>query len=505
MTQDSTSNGSGGNVRRRRFLQGAGASSVALIAGCAGSGDGGDTGNGNTDGGDTETDGGGSGGTTTGSTGPKYEGLTIRYWNRFHNNSGRASESIKNAISRFEDETGATVEVNYSAGDPGQRWLTLAREGERPHIMDQVSGFVGPFVELGIAKPFPEYRDLFSDELLDRTSWLMDPLGEQAYGGYDGIAHEFKFSSEPPRLFLARRDHLEAAGLDPESDFPPTDFEDSVRIAEALQADGPGKYGWQIYGSSGDVTDTCTEDWPVAQAGQEGKILNQDWTDTQIDGEPIKTTYENFVSLHVEHELSSPGTVSMSDEDGTQLLIRGEASMTQVPAATYADLLANAEDQVMNGDFVFGPAWKGESGSRGITGGDGVVFINPPDGADEAQWDRAHEAAADLLENYLYHSMEFQRTMFSTIGGANIRDDVTPEDIRAAVDDPAGYDQTQIIEATNTCITDQEGYYIQEAAPFFGQIQGEIMPGYIQQALQGQITASEALDRAAQEARDQFF
>lgn len=487
---------------------------VAALAGCAGGdgnngggGGGGSDGGGDGSGGSSGNGGGGGsdGGTTTGSTGGKYEGLTITYWNRFHNNSGRAAEAIRGAIGRFEDDTGATVDVNYSAGDPGQRWLTLAREGERPHIMDQVSGFVGPFVELGIAKPFSEYRGLFSDDLLEQTAWLMDPLGEQAYGGYDGTAYEFKFSSEPPRLLLARRDHLEAAGLDPESDFPPTDFEDSVRIAQTLQQDGPGKYGWQIYGSSGDVTDTCTEDWPVAQAGQEGKILNEDWTDTQIDGEPIKTTYENFVSLHVEHELSSPGTVSMSDEDGTQLLIRGEASMTQVPAATYADLLANAEDQVMNGDFIFGPAWKGASGSRGITGGDGVVFINPTDGADEAEWDRAQTAAADMLENYLYHSMEFQRTMFSTIGGANIREDVTPDDIRAAVDDATGYDQTQIIEATNTCITDQSGYFIQEAAPFFGEIQQGIMPGYIQQALQGEITASEALDQAAQEARDQFF
>lgn len=501
MVRDSTPTRRGRTVDRRRFLQGTGAAGVALLAGCAsdgGDGNGGDGGDGN-DGGD------GGNGTTVGSNGGQFEGITIQYWNRFHNNSGQAEEAIRDAIGRFEDETGATVDVNYSAGDPGQRWLNLAREGERPHLMDQVSGFVGPFVELGIAKPFQDYQHLFSDDLIEHTSWLMDPIGEQAYGGYDGVAYEFKFSSEPPRLLLARRDHLEEAGLSPEDDFPPTDFEDSVQLAQTLQEDGPGNHGWQIYGSSGDVTDTCTEDWPVASAGQAGKILNEDWTDTQIDDEPIKQTYENFVSLHTEYELSSPGTVSQSDEDGTQLLIQGESSMTQVPAATYADLLSQAEDQVMDGNFIFGPAWKGSSGARGITGGDGVVFINAPDGANQDEWDRAQEAAAHMLENYLYHSDEFQQTMFSTIGGANIRDDVSPDDLRAAVDDPTGYDQTQIIEATNTCTFDQEDFYIQEAAPFFGQIQQGIMPGYIQQALQGQIGAREALDQAAQEARDQFF
>ncbi|WP_313694999.1 extracellular solute-binding protein [Halorarum halobium] len=488
-------------MRRRRFLAGAGATGVALTAGCAG--DGGNGGDGTpTD----SSDGGGGNGTTMGdSNGNRWDGVTVVYWNRFHNNSGQAAEAIRGAISSFEEETGATVEVDYSSGEPGQRWLTLAREGERPHIMDQVSGQVGPFAELGIAKPFSEYSHLFSDELIEHTSWFMDVLGEQAYAGFGGQAYEFKFSSESARLFLARRDHLEAAGLSPEDDFPPTDFEHSVEIAQTMQEDGPGNYGWQIYGSSGDVTDTCTEDWPVAQAGQAGKILNEDWSDTQIDDEPIKQTYENFVSLHTEYELSSPGTVSQSDEDGTQLLIQGEASMTQVPSATYADLLANAEDQVMDGNFVFGAPWKGESGARGIIGGDGVVFVNPPDGADQNEWDEAQEAAADLLENYLYHSVDFQRRMFSTIGGGPLRDDVSTEDIMGAVDDPTGYEQTNIIEASELGTFDQEDYYLQEAAPFFGQIQQGIMPGYIQQALQGQITARDALDQAAEEARAQFF
>ncbi|EMA46929.1 family 1 extracellular solute-binding protein [Halococcus saccharolyticus DSM 5350] len=371
--------------------------------------------------------------------------------------------------------------------------------------MDQVAGQVGPFVELEIIKPFSDYSSLFSDDLIEQTSWFMDNVGSQTYSGFGGNAYEFKFSTESPRLFLARRDHIEEAGLDPEQDFPPTSFQESIELGQTLQEDGPGDFGFQIYGTDSDVTDTCTEDWPIARGGSAGKFLNEDWSDTKIDNDAFKTSYENFVSILTEHELSSPGTVSMSDEDATQALIRGDASMTQVPSATYADLLSNAEQQVMNGNFVFGPAWRGDSGARGMSGGDGITFVNPPDGANQDEWQRAQEAAADLLENYLYFSDDFQARMFSTIGGGPIREDVGPEDIKGAVEDPTGYNQTNIIDAFNTCLQDQDQYFLQAAAPMFGQIQYEIMPGYIQQALQGQMSASEALDQAAQEARNQFF
>jgi ABC-type glycerol-3-phosphate transport system substrate-binding protein len=496
---------------RRKFLKGVAVAGGTLVAGCTGNG-GNDSGSdGSGGGGSSGSDGGGSdgsdsdSGTSTGSTGGRYSDITIEYWNRFHNNSGEAEQAIKQGISAFEEETGATVNVDYSSGEPGQRWLTLAREGERPHIMDHVAGQVGPFVELDIIKPFPDYQDLFSDELVDQASWLMDDLGASAYSGYGGEAYEFKFSTESPRLFLARRDHLDEAGLSPEDDFPPTSYQESIELGRTLQEEGPGENGWQIYGTSSDVTDTCTEDWPIADHGHEGQLVNRDWTDTLIDTEPIIGTYENFVSIFTEHGLSSQGTVSQSDEDATQLLIRGNASMTQVPSATYADLLSNAPEMVRNGDFVFGSAWKGETGSRGITGGDGVVFTQPPQGANQSDWNRAQEAAADLLENYLYYSQDFQRRMFSTIGGGPIREDVTPEQIRGAVDDPTGYEESNIIDAFYTAVDDQEQYYFQPAAPMFGQIQYEIMPGYIQQAMQGEMTVEEGLNQAAEEARSQFF
>jgi ABC-type glycerol-3-phosphate transport system substrate-binding protein len=485
---------------RRAFLKGAAVTGSVFIAGCSG-GSGGDGGSGGSGGGD----GGGGDGTTTGSTGGEFAGVTVEYWNRFHNNSGEAEQAIRDGISAFEDETGATVEVDYSSGEPGQRWLTLAREGRRPHIMDHVAGQVGPFVELDIIKAFPDYQDLFSDGLVNQASWLMDDLGASAYSGYDGVAYEFKFSTESPRLFLARRDHMEEAGLSPEDDWPPTSYEDSLEIGRTLQEEGPGNAGWQIYGTDSDVTDTCTEDWPVADHGNDGQLVNQEWTDTLIDTEPIIDTYENFVSIFTEEGLSSEGSVSQSDEDATQLIIQGQASMSQVPSATYADLLSSAPEQVRNGDFIFGPAWKGETGSRGISGGDGVVFTQPPEGANASDWNTAQEAAASLLEDYLYYSTYFQRRMFSTIGGGPIREDVTPDQIRNAVEDPTGYEESNILDAFYTAVDDQEQIFFQPAAPMFGQIQYEIMPGYIQQAMQGDITVEEGLNQAAEEARAQFF
>lgn len=477
MTNRKASGSSPSSICRRRFLaSGAAVASAAFLAGCSG----------------------GSSNDTSG-------GLTINYWNRFHNNSARASDAIKQAISTFEEETDATVNVRYASGEPGQKWVTLMREGERPHILDQVSGQVGKFVALDIAKPFQEYRNLFSDELQKETAWLMDPLGRQAYSGYDGQPYEFKFSAESPRLFLARRDHLEAAGLSPQDDFPPTNFKECIDLARTLQEEGPADFGFQIYGSDGDVTDTATEDWPIAHGGNAGKLLNKDWSDTQIDNQSFKQTYENFVSILTEHKLTSPGTISMSDEDATQLLVQGRASMTQIPTATYADLLANSEQMIMDGKFVFGEAWKGPSGARGMTGGNGVVFTKPPDGANAEDWGKAQKAAADMLENYVYFAKDFQKNMFRTVGGGPIRESIDAKAVMEAAEDPTGYEQSNIIKSRFKCINDQDGYYIQSAAPMFGPIQGSIMPGYIQQSMQGKLSPSEALNQAANEARNQFF
>lgn len=494
---------------RRKFLKTTAVAGTFALAGCSGSGGGGgDGGSGGGSGGDSGgSSGGSSGGDTAGTpnTGGKWEGVEIEFWNRMHFNTQRAEPAIKQAIQNFENDTGATVNVNYASGSALQKWLTLIDQGQRPHLMDQPSEGSGPFVDLGVIKPYEEYSRWFSEELRNNISWMMDVVGPMVYGGFDGKAYDLKFSNEGVRTFLVRTDYMEEAGLSPEDDFPPESFEESVQLGRTLQEDSSADYGWQIYGTSGDITDTCTEDWPATYAGIEGRILNEDWTDVNITNDAFIRTYEQFIGLKTENGLSHPDSVSMSDEDATQTLINGSGAMTSVPPATYGDLLNQAPEMVSNGQFKFGTGWKGPSGARGIVGGDGIMLTNPPDDADASEWEEAQEAAIDMMENYLYFSDFFQERMFQTLGGGPVREDVGEDQILGAVNDTTGYENTNVIEATLRGAFDSEEILIEPQAPMYGAIQYNIMPPQLQQAMQGNKSVEDALTSAAQEARNRFF
>jgi maltose-binding protein MalE len=195
----------------------------------------------------------------------------------------------------------------------------------------------------------------------------------------------------------------------------------------------------------------------------------------------------------------------MSDEDATGLLIEGTASMTSIPPASYADILGQAPEMIANGQFYFSTNWKGPSGARGIVGGDGIMFPKPPEGANEDEWNMKQEAAADMMDNYLYFSDFFQERMFSTLGGGPVREDMTAEDIMNAVSDPSGYEQSNVINATLSGSFDNDNIMIEPQAPMYGAIQYNIMPPQIQQAMQGSKSVEQALNDAAEESRNRFF
>ena len=500
-------------TERRTFLKSTAVAGIAALAGCTGGGggDGGDGSGGDGGDGGDGSDGcggdGGDGGTTTGEpdNGLKWEGVEIEYWNRLGTNTKLAEPAIRQAIKNFEEDTGATVNVTWARTEALNQWLTLFQEGRRPHVMDQPTGGSGPFVQLDSVKPYEDYQQWFSDETVENISWMMDRVGPMVYGGFDGKAYDMKFSNEGVRTFIVRADHAEEAGISVEDEFPPEDHEHSVQIGQTLQEDGPADYGWQIYGSTGDVTDTYTEDTPACYGGVDGVCLNSDWTDTNIDNEHFLRSYEEFVALLTEHELSHPESVSMSDEDATGLLIEGTASMTSVPPASYADVLGQAPEMIENGQFYFSTNWKGSSGARGIVGGDGIMFPKPPEGTDEDEWNTKQEAAADLMDNYLFFSEFFQEQMFTTIGGGPIREDMTAEDVMSAVSDPTGYEQTNIINATLNGAFDNDNIIIEPQAPMYSAVQQGVLPPQIQQAMQGSKSVEKALNDAAEEARNRFF
>jgi len=437
--------------------------------------------------------------------GLKFQGVEIEYWNRLGTNTKVAEPAIMEGIQEFEDETGATVDVIWAQTDALQQWLTLFQEGRRPHVMDQPTGGSGPFVELGALRPYEEVQQWFSDQTVENISWIMDRVGPMVYGGFDGRAYDIKFSNEGVRTFIVRRDHAEEAGISVEDEFPPEDHEHSVQIGRTLQEDGPGDFGWQIYGSTGDVTDTYTEDTPACYGGIDGVILNQDWTDTTMDNEYFLRAYEEFVGLLTEEELSSPESVSMSDEDATGLLIEGTASMTSVPPASFGDILGQAPEMITNGQFYFSTNWKGPSGARGIVGGDGIMFPRPPDGTDVDEWNTKQQAAAEMMDDYLFFSDSFQERMFSTIGGGPARRDITAERVKNAADDPTGFEQSNIIEATLSGSFDNDNIIIEPQAPMYSAVQQGVLPPQIQQAMLGEKSVEQALNDAAQEARDRFF
>jgi ABC-type glycerol-3-phosphate transport system substrate-binding protein len=212
MTRDVIDDGSHTSVpfSRRKALKSLGAVGSVGLAGCQGNSNGND-GNGN-----------GEGGGTTGSTGDQSDisGQEVVF---LKDQTGEElTQVINSAIQSFEEETGATVRVEYSGQDIGkfERLTSMIQSGNTPEIASINLSYGVQFKQQGLLEPVTSVMDS-----------LQDKHGESVVRyqaeGEDWMVPFTQGASD----YWYRDDLLEEAGLS--ADFVPDTWDKLLTFARA--------------------------------------------------------------------------------------------------------------------------------------------------------------------------------------------------------------------------------------------------------------------------------
>ncbi|WP_222914855.1 extracellular solute-binding protein [Natrinema sp. SYSU A 869] len=417
------------------------------------------------------------------------------YWEYFHSQSEVAAELMETTVETFQREQDTQLEMNWSNWNDinGGKWKNNIQNGNRPLLYDSTNSLTGQFIEPGWVKPVSEYRDRLDDEALENVEWALE-MARSCYRGFDEELYEIPVGLEVGAPFIARADHFEAAGLSIEDDFPPEDYEHLVQLATQLQEDGPGEYGFQIYGEHGDVTDEALVTWTASKGGYDGMYLNEDWSDVNYDNEIWKEATRQYVDLYREHGLSSAKAATASNEGAAQMLIQGEVSMYQGSTKGFGQFMSRAEDMIRDGTIVFGPPWEGDAGNRGDFFTQCAALMRKPDGVPEDVWQEREEMAIQWINKLL--SADFQREVPKSLATLPVRRDVWPE-----LEDDEVLSRSNYISTLETTVEGMEHGW--SSHPEMNAIQYNIAGPRFQEAVRGKISPEEACDLTAEEIRNQ--
>lgn len=359
---------------------------------------------------------------------------SIKYWDTFNVQSQAARETVERMVSEFEDENDVSVELNLSGFGQmaGSEWTSIFEQGEYPVIFTGDQIVAGRFEEGGYIKPFTEWKDQLSSDTQNGIQWLLDgPIDEAtAWMGEhpDMEEHVFTFpvGLVPQDPIQVRVDHMEAAGLDPDSDFPPKDYDHLVEISKTLTEEGPGDYGFQLHGHAYDWY-TFIEPYTNALGGDKGEAgyFAPDYRSVNYETETWKKVVEDTIALYRDHKVSGPQTPSIPDEDTVPLFLDGKVSMSPIEPMNYPEYLSRAPDLMKEGKIRYGGLWDQPSGMNNAILSYGLAITNPPEGADEQKWEKKQELAVKLAEKWF--ATKTQTSLFTETGFVPVRKDLWSE------------------------------------------------------------------------------
>lgn len=356
---------------------------------------------------------------------------TIQYWDTFNVQSQSARETVERMVSEFEEENDVTVELNLSGFGQmaGSEWITTFEQGEYPVIFTGDQIVAGRFEEAGYIEPFSEWSDQLSSETRSGINWMLDgPIDEAIawMGEHPNIEEQvytFPVGLVPQDPLQVRVDHMEAAGLDPESDFPPEDYDHLVEVATTLTEDGPGDWGFQLHGHPFDWY-TFIEPYTNAVGADKGEAgyFAGDYRSVNYDTDTWMSVVADTIALYREHGVSGPQTPSIPDEETVPLFLDGKVSMSPIEPMNYPEYLSRAPDLMEAGDIRYGGLWDQPSGMNNAMLTYGLAITSRPDGVDEATWERKQELAVKFAEKWFGSTT--QTSLFTDTGFVPVRRDL---------------------------------------------------------------------------------
>jgi ABC-type glycerol-3-phosphate transport system substrate-binding protein len=346
-------------------------------------------------------------------------------------------------------------------------------------------------------KPLSEYIDRLSDETVEVIEWTFDILSDQVYRLYEGDnlenVYEIPYGLLPREPFVGRRDLFEEAGLSFEDDFHGLeDYNHLIEVAQTLQDESSASFGYPVYGSTYDSTDTQLVPWTVSRGGNDGLYLNEDGTDTNMDNDVWKQTVREYVEVHTEHELSPPNAAQLAWEDVVPMLISGELAIGSIDYLAQGNLEDQASELLETGALQYTTGWEGEAGVNGLLYSFPTIGIaRKPEGVSEEEWRRKEDAALQFIDSWF--TSDFQSGMLNNFGIFPVRQDVWDGLTRT---------ESNFVQSGLDMI--QQSEHSVAAHPGMAEFFSTIPAPHMQDALNGNITPEEACDNIAEEVRAQL-
>jgi maltose-binding protein MalE len=476
------------HITKRGYLKAAGATGVtgiSALAGCTGD---------SSSGSGSPTEGGGSTEREVSNGSQQFSGTTLSWWNVGWAVIGEVMKNTaQNIIQQVEQETGATIKPNWSSTSAliGPKWQNTFQNGEYPVLFDAVAGWAGPFMDQGYVKPFSEYKHLIDQEALDNMQWILEKM-KPVYSGYDGELYEIPYMANVIEPFVGRMDHFKQAGLDPEKDFPPKNYEHLIQVAKTLEEDGPANSGYTVYGESSDSFDEQILTWSVAAGGTDGLYLNQDWTEAMMTNDVWQEWGTKYIEVFSKHDIGPRDTPSLSVEAAIPRMANGRISMLNAAALNLPIFKKNMPELINNGTLQWAPSWMGDADYSGKIGGYTMALTRKPERASKQEWENQTKVAAELI-NYMLQK-DVQKKIYNKMGALPVRKDVWDE---IKWDRPDNFGTA----FKNMAETSGPSY---GAHPLCLPIIVEIAPPHMQKALRGDTAPRQALNNIASDINSQL-
>ncbi|GGJ16509.1 ABC transporter substrate-binding protein [Halobellus salinus] len=358
---------------RRRFIQGAGAATVAGLAGCSGQGGdgGGDSGSGDSDSGGDDSSG---DGTTMGSGGGSD--VTIKFW---HAMGGDLAQRVDDIVNSFEEQSdGITVETtSRNSYRDNLNATTQAVGSGDPPALSQIFE-IGTQLALD-SQAFVPVEEIIPSGQIDFDNFL-DPVLD--FYRVDGELNSMPFNSSNA-IMMYNRDAFEEAGLDPDS--PPTTYQGVTEAANTLTSETDITKGMTFPNHSWFV-----EGW---MAQQDTTLVNNDngrsgrATESNLDSDAAENIFEWWVDLYNQDQYLNPGIEAWGEAQ--QAFLTQETGMIIYSTSSIAPMKQGAADNGFELDTAYLPA---PGGNRtGIPIGGASLWV--PQGLSDAQ----QQAAGELL------------------------------------------------------------------------------------------------------------
>ncbi|MDQ2055697.1 MULTISPECIES: ABC transporter substrate-binding protein [Halobellus] len=356
---------------RRTFLKGAGAATVAGLAGCSSQG-----GNG---GGEETTESGGSGGgdstgTTVGSSGD--QSVTIQFW---HAMGGDLAQRIDDIVNSFEEQSdGITVETtSRNSYRDNLNATTSAVSSGNPPALSQIFE-IGTQLAID-SQAFVPVEDIIPSDRINFDNFL-DPVLD--FYRVDGKLNSMPFNSSNA-IMMYNRDAFEEAGLDPDS--PPTTYQGITDAANTLTSEGVVDQGMTFPNHSWFVESWFAQQNTTVVNNENGR--NGRATESNLDSEAAQNIFEWWTDLYEQDQYLNPGIEAWGEAQ--QAFLTQKTGMIIYSTSSIAPMKQGAADNGFELDTAYLPAPGGDR--TGIPIGGASLWV--PQGLSDAQ----QQAAAELL------------------------------------------------------------------------------------------------------------